>query len=67
MALDAQTCAERRCGRSADGLDLGTERIALVLRPDRVLAVARNVSEPAAAGTGDHAAHATPLVGLKTI
>ena len=40
-----------------DRLDVCTERIALVLRPDSVLAIARYVGKPAAAWTGDHAAN----------
>jgi hypothetical protein len=43
MALDAQACAVRRCRRSVDRLDVCTERIALVLGPDSVLAIARYV------------------------
>jgi hypothetical protein len=39
-----------------DRLDVCTERIALVLGPDSVLAIARYVRKPAAAWTGDHAA-----------
>src|SRR5947208_16858870 len=57
MALDAQARAVRRCRRSVDRLDLCTERIALVLGPDSVLAIARYVGKPAAAWTGDHAAN----------
>jgi hypothetical protein len=56
MALDAKACAVRRCRRSVDRLDACTERIALVLGPDSVLAIARHVGKPAAAWTGDHAA-----------
>lgn len=40
-----------------DRLDVCTERIALVLGPDSVLAIARYVGKPAAAWTGDHAAN----------
>lgn len=40
-----------------DRLDVGAERIALMLGPDSVLAIARYVGKPAAAWTGDHAAH----------
>src|SRR5437763_4992554 len=57
MALDAQACAIRRCRGSVDKLDVCTERIALVLGPDSVLAIARYVGKPAAAWTGDHAAN----------
>ena len=39
-----------------DRLDVCTERIALVLGPDSVLAIARYVRKPAAPWTGDHAA-----------
>jgi hypothetical protein len=42
-----------------DRLDVCTERIALVLGPDSVLAIARYVRKPAAAWTGDHAASST--------
>ena len=57
MALDAQARAVRRCRGSVDRLDVCTERIALVLGPDSVLAIARYVGKPAAAWTGDHAAN----------
>jgi hypothetical protein len=57
MALDAQACAVRSCRRSVDRLDVCTERIALVLGPDSVLAIARYVGKPPAAWTGDHAAN----------
>ncbi len=40
-----------------DRLDVCTERIALVLGPDSVLAIARYVGKPPAAWTGDHAAN----------
>jgi len=40
-----------------DRLDVCTERVALVLGPDSVLAIARYVGEPAAAWTGDHPAN----------
>ena len=40
-----------------DRLDVGAERIALMLGPDSVLAIARYVGKPAAAWTGDHAAN----------
>jgi hypothetical protein len=56
MPLDAQACAVRRCRRSVDRLDVCTERIALVLGPDGLLAVARYFGKPTAAWTGDHAA-----------
>ena len=56
MALDAQACAVWRCRGSVDGFDVCAERVALVLGPDSVLAVARDVGQPAAAWTGDHAA-----------
>jgi predicted nucleic acid-binding protein len=62
MAVDAKTCAVRRCGRRADGLYVRTERIALMLRPNRVLAVARNVREPATARAGDHVAARRPSI-----
>lgn len=39
-----------------DTLDVCTRRIALVLGPDSVLAIARYVGKPAAAWTGDQAA-----------
>ena len=44
-----------------DRLDVCTERIALVLGPDSVLAIARYVRKPAAAWTGDHALVSTEL------
>src|SRR4051812_6065884 len=56
MALDAQACSVRRRRRSVDRLDVCTERIALVLRPDSVFAIARHLGKPAAAWTGNHAA-----------
>ena len=40
-----------------DRLDVCTERIALVLGPDSVLAISRDLGKPAAAWTGDHAAN----------
>ena len=40
-----------------DRLDVCTERIALVLGPDSVLAIAWYLSKPPAAWTGDHAAN----------
>jgi hypothetical protein len=40
-----------------DRLGVCTERIALVLGPHSVLAIARYVGKPAAAWTGDHAAN----------
>jgi hypothetical protein len=57
MALDAQACAVRRCRSSLYRLDVCAERIALMLGPDGVLAIARYVGKPAAAWTGDHAAN----------
>src|SRR5690349_18797377 len=57
MALDAEARAVRRCRRSVHRFDVCTERIALMLRPDRLLAITRHVGEPAAAWTGDHAAN----------
>jgi hypothetical protein len=65
MALDAKACAVRRCRRSVDRLDVCTERIALVLGPDSVLAIARYVRKPAAAWTGDHAAISTDRDGTR--
>jgi hypothetical protein len=55
MTLDAQSCAVRRWRRGVDGLDVCTKRIALVLGPDSVLAIARDVGKPAAAWANDHA------------
>src|SRR3954463_14463481 len=60
MALDAQARAVRRCGRSVDGLDVRTERVALVLGPDGFLAIPRYLGKPAAAWTGDHATKFLP-------
>ena len=40
-----------------DRLDVCTERIALVLRPDGLLAVPRYFGKPTAAWTGDHPAN----------
>jgi hypothetical protein len=53
MALDAEGRTEGRGGR-AHGLDVGAERIALVLGPDGVLARGRHVGEPTATRAGDH-------------
>ena len=48
-----------------DRLDVCTERIALVLGPDSVLAIARYVGKPAAAWTGDHAASFSELASAR--